>query len=134
MLNVTDDAHLGAYSRLVVELEPPEASPLPGPAREAMAGATVAVLLEPSTEGPLAATLARHGEGIVARYLVVSADGVDAARAAGFALSSTEAGPLGRQRLVFGGSRFGPHLLLVDAESQRDGGRADGDAADTIEP
>jgi hypothetical protein len=71
------------------------------------------VLLEPSTEGLLAAALARHGEGIVAAYLVAGADSIGRAREAGFTLSSEADGPLGRQRLVRPGPRWGPFLLLV---------------------
>ena len=49
------------------------------------------VLLEPSTEGRLAAALARYGEGILALYLLVDAGAPERARRAGFTLSS--AGP-----------------------------------------
>lgn len=73
------------------------------------------LLLEPSTEGLLAASLARFGEGSVALYFLVGPDGPAAARAAGFALSASGAGPLGRQRRVIVGPRWGPHLLVVDA-------------------
>jgi hypothetical protein len=73
------------------------------------------LLLEPSTEGLLAASLARFGEGSVALYLFVGPDGPAAARAAGFSLSAPGSGPLGPERRVVVGPRWGPHLLLVDA-------------------
>jgi hypothetical protein len=72
------------------------------------------VLLEPSTEGPLAAALARHGEGPLALYVSVGGTGVARARHAGLALSRLAAGPLGQQRRVLGGPRDGPFILLVD--------------------
>lgn len=71
------------------------------------------LVLEPSTEGLLAAALARHGEGNVVRYLLADGDSPARARAAGFPLSTERAGPLGRQRLVLGGPRWGPFLVLV---------------------
>jgi hypothetical protein len=73
------------------------------------------LLLEPSTEGLLAASLARFGEGSVALYLVVGSAAAARAREAGFVLSSPADGPLGRQRRVDVAPRWGPHLLLVDA-------------------
>jgi len=73
-----------------------------------------ALLLEPSTEGRLAASLARFGEGPIALYLRAEAGAASRAIAAGFALSSVAGGPLGRQRLVLGGPRWGPHVLLVE--------------------
>ncbi|HVL54820.1 MAG TPA: GNAT family N-acetyltransferase [Vitreimonas sp.] len=74
------------------------------------------VLLEPSTEGPLAASLARFGEGIAVRYLVGDAQMVHRVRAAGLRLSAVGNGPLGRERRLLVGPAWGPHLLLVDAE------------------
>jgi predicted N-acetyltransferase YhbS len=78
-------------------------------------GGVEVVLLEPATEGFLAASLARFGEGPVARYLVGGPGTAEAARRAGFALSPEAGGPLGRQRRVRLGRRWGPHLLLVAA-------------------
>jgi hypothetical protein len=75
------------------------------------------VLLEPSTEGPLAAALVRHGEGPVARYLVADAAAVDRLRATGLALSAEASGPLGRERRVLGGPRWGPFILIVTEQS-----------------
>ena len=71
------------------------------------------VLLEPSTEGRLAAALARHGEGSLATYLVVGGGAVERARSAGFTLGSECDGPCGRQRLVHSGPRQGPFLILA---------------------
>lgn len=77
-------------------------------------------LVEPSTEGRLAATLARRGEGPVGRYVAarggLSAAGVRAARA-GIALSRTEPGPFGPSVLVLDGPVSGPHLVLVEPAS-----------------
>jgi hypothetical protein len=71
---------------------------------------------EPTTEGRLAATLARHGEGPVGRYVVVG--DLDAARArataAGIPVSRIEAGPFGPSMLVLIGPVSGPHLILCD--------------------
>lgn len=69
------------------------------------------LLLEPTTEGRLAATLARHGEGWAAVWLpdhVVMAP-ADPVR------SASRPGPLGPERLVLGGTVSGPHRLLVEA-------------------
>ena len=70
------------------------------------------VLLEPSAEGRLAATLVRFGEGFVAHYVVVpDLDGFGAAT--GLELSREGRGPFGRQRLVARGPAWGAHLLLT---------------------
>ena len=74
----------------------------------------VVVLLEPSTEGPLAAALARHGEGWLAAYVPVDEEvAVPSLRAAGQGLSAAGPGPLGRQRRLLAGPRDGPFILLV---------------------
>jgi hypothetical protein len=74
-------------------------------------------LLEPSTEGRLAATLARDGEGPAALYLAPD-DSLDAwlgrARSHGVAGSRPDLGPFGRAALVLGGPVAGPHLVVVD--------------------
>lgn len=75
--------------------------------------AACALLLEPSTEGRLAAGLARHGEGRLALYLVADAGAVERARRAGFALTSQGRGPFGSERLVIAGPRWGPFLILA---------------------
>ena len=71
------------------------------------------VLLEPSTEGLIAAALARQGEGTVALYLVTDAGAPERARRAGFQLSTERPGPLGPERLVRIGPRWGPFVLLA---------------------
>jgi hypothetical protein len=78
------------------------------------------VLLEPSTEGRLAASLARDGEGPIALYLrpLTGLRGwLPAARARGVTLSSRRLGPLGSSVLITGGPASGPHLLIVDTPS-----------------
>lgn len=71
------------------------------------------VLLEPFTEGRLAATLARHGEGFAVLYLIADAVAPARAMAAGFVLSSAGLGPFGPQRLVVQGPRWGPFLVIA---------------------
>lgn len=73
------------------------------------------ILLEPATEGRLAASLARFDEGSAALYLVATVAAFDASRRAGLALSAERSGPLGPERLVVGTPRYGPHLLIVAA-------------------
>ena len=70
------------------------------------------VLLEPDTEGRLAATLARSGEGWVATWIVDAGGGTPAARGG---LSARRPGPLGDERLLLGGPLAGPHRLFVEA-------------------
>lgn len=66
------------------------------------------VLLEPSTEGRLALTLARHGEGWCATWL-------EADPAAPASTSAFRVGPLGSERLLLDGPPSGPHRLVVSA-------------------
>ena len=72
---------------------------------------------EPTTEGRLAATLARHGEGPAGRYVAV-ADGLDRARSraasSGVAVSRVEPGPFGPAILVLLAPVTGPHLILCE--------------------
>ena len=63
-------------------------------------------ILEPATEGRIAATLARLGEGPAAVWVPVEDDIVAGASAA-------RRGPFGPERLVLVGPIFGPHRLLV---------------------
>jgi hypothetical protein len=110
-----DDDLLAARCRIVAAIDGP-----------------LIVLLEPSTEGPLAATLARYGEGLIVEYLAPmgrDADVVGRAASAGIGLSAAADGPLGRSRLVLAGGRWGPHLILVE---HRDRGAPEPPAA-TIE-
>jgi hypothetical protein len=95
---------------------------------DALLGARVVVLpprpdrpslavAEPITEGRLAATLARHGEGAAGRYLAVT-DGLgmarDRAATSGVAVSRVEAGPFGSSMLLLIGPVSGPHLVLCE--------------------
>jgi hypothetical protein len=77
-------------------------------------------IAEPNTEGRLAATLARHGEGTAGRYLEV-AGGLAAARAqamsAGIELSRVEDGPFGPAMLVLTRAVTGPHLILCEGSA-----------------
>lgn len=75
------------------------------------------VLLEPTTEGRLAASLARDGEGPCGMYLRPTeglAAWLGAARARGVATSPRSTGPFGPAVLVVGASAAGPHLIVVD--------------------
>lgn len=73
-------------------------------------------IAEPTTEGRLAATLARHGEGPAGRYVAV--DGLDRARSraasSGVAVSRVEPGPFGPAMLVLLAPVTGPHLILCE--------------------
>jgi len=74
------------------------------------------ILLEPSTEGRLAATLARQGEGPAAVWMgVASLPNAEATLGrAGVALAAADAGPFGAERLLLDGPIHGPHRLLVE--------------------
>jgi hypothetical protein len=91
---------LGAAVRLV---RPPGADPI--------------ALLEPTTEGRLAATLAKSGEG-PAGYYVRATDGLSSviarATAKGIGVTRANDGPFGPSALVLGGPAAGPHLIIVD--------------------
>ena len=69
-------------------------------------------ILEPVTEGRLAATLARHDEGPAVLWLSghPRADGPAAIR-----LSTAVLGPFGDERLLLGGPLGGPHILVLHA-------------------
>ncbi len=75
------------------------------------------ILLEPDTEGPLAGTLARFGEGWAATWARSRAP----AEAATADLTTTGArivarpGPIGPERLLPGEGAAGDHRLAVDA-------------------
>jgi len=85
----------------------------------AVGGADVrVVLLEPSTEGLLAAALARRGEGPA----VVYAAPAEASPDAPGPRSKLGAGPLGPGRLVVG-SRFGPHVIVLAGSLEGSPGR-----------
>lgn len=84
-------------------------------ARDALPNGVSLVLLEPATEGRLAATLARLGEGPAAVWLAVGdlPAAIDALRASGQATSIERPGPLGPERLLLDGPIHGPYRLLV---------------------
>lgn len=69
------------------------------------------VLLEPSTEGRLAASLVRRDEGPCALYLAVGAGAWPSIEP--WRLSAAANGPVGEQRLVERAPIWGPHILLV---------------------
>jgi hypothetical protein len=95
------DANLGAFARR---------SHPAGRSRPAI------VLLEPDTEGLLAATLARFGEGVRVVYLgpLDRADIDDTPR-----LGPARQGPLGPARLVIGRPAWGPHALVLAGVARR---------------
>lgn len=98
------DEHLGARALLR------EGAGLPG---EWM------VLLEPSTEGRTAASLARDGEGPCALYLRPAAGldaWLDAAREGGVTAGSQRDGPFGVQVLL-AGSPAGPHVIVTEGRT-----------------
>jgi hypothetical protein len=105
--------------------------PLRGARCRLLTGTTgpLIVLLEPYTEGPLSGALARFGEGPIVEYVITAAAPGARAAAAGIRLSSAADGPFGRSRLVVGGPRWGPYLIVLD-DDPPDGGRS---AAATIE-
>ena len=74
------------------------------------------VLLEPDTEGLLAASLARFGEGVLVAWLgpLDRADVDDTPR-----LGPPRAGPLGPARLVVGLPAWGPHVLVLAGVAPR---------------
>lgn len=69
------------------------------------------VLLEPTTEGRLAAALARFGPSPVAVYLA-------APGARPMAAGSAADGPFGPSTLLAGTPAWGPHLLVCDVRSE----------------
>lgn len=98
------DEHLGARVRLR------EGDGLPG---------AWMVLLEPSTEGRTAASLARDGEGPCALYLrpaVGMEAWLDEARERGVTAGSHQDGPFGVQVLL-AGSPAGPHVIVTEGRT-----------------
>jgi hypothetical protein len=77
---------------------------------------SAAILLEPDTEGRLAAALARFGEGVRVVYLgpLDRADVDDTPN-----LGPSRPGPLGPARLVIGRPSWGPHVLVLAGVSRR---------------
>ena len=79
------------------------------------------VLLEPDTEGRLAATLVRFAEGVAAVYLRDPVAGAAApdpesteVRASAAVEGTAAQSALGPARVVPGGPAWGPHVLLLE--------------------
>jgi hypothetical protein len=85
-------------------------------ARGILPDGTFLVLLEPATEGRLAGSLARSGEGPVSVWLaVVDLDSALAAlRTAGIGTSAEHDGPFRAERLIMDGPIHGPYRILVE--------------------
>lgn len=109
----------GALGLGLAVFEPAARSPTLGcacrVALDALGKGRSIVLIEPDTEGRLAATLARHGEGPSVAWLETHDPDAAAAalRIAGVAVSTERDGPLGPERLLVVGPIHGPHRLLV---------------------
>lgn len=71
------------------------------------------VLLEPDTEGRLAASLARFGEGVAAVYLAAERRAGHDGAGGPADLSRPEPGPLGLGRLVSGAPAWGPNVIVL---------------------
>jgi len=80
--------------------------------RPGIEGLPALVLIEPSTEGRLAATLARHGEGPAAIWVTLPSSGPPE----GAGRSVAAPGPFGSEVLLLDGPVHGPHRLVVLAE------------------
>ena len=82
---------------------------------DVLAAGLALAILEPETEGRLAATLARHDEGPAAVWLAVANPAAAAAmlQAAGVAIGGEQPGPFGPERILGGGLTAVPHRLLV---------------------
>lgn len=89
-----DDRLLGAVVRRSVERAP------------------AILLLEPNTEGRLAAALARRGEGFAALYLGATEEHDPAAPPA---RTRAGDGPFGPERLIIDGPPAGPFVIVVGA-------------------
>ena len=79
----------------------------------------ISILLEPDTEGPIAAALARRGEGLAAIWFRRGAQAPDVRDAPDEAtrrFGRTAGGPLGPARLLHGGEPWGPHVLLLEPD------------------
>jgi hypothetical protein len=80
--------------------------------RSIATGRPLVVALEPDTEGRLAASLARHGEGVAATYVTVRPGAVLAAGAFGIPAGS----PLGRGRRLARGGIGEPSIIVLDSD------------------
>jgi len=74
------------------------------------AASPLLVVLEPDTEGRLAASLARHGEGVAAIYVTTRQGAVLVAGAFGIPAG----GPLGRGRRLARGGIGEPSIVVLD--------------------
>jgi hypothetical protein len=90
-------------------------------ATDALAGGLSLALMEPATEGRLAASLARFGEGPAAIWLAPPASGPSVGTAGAVAhdraapgFSVAGDGPFGPERLVPGGPTHGPYRLGIE--------------------
>ncbi len=106
------DEHLGAFVTLVEQDVAQDVGQV-GAAQPPIA------LVEPSTEGRLAAWLARNGEGPAGRYVGVGeGEAFDrltsVAARVGIGFSPVAGGPFGPSRLVVGRPLTAPNLVLVD--------------------
>jgi hypothetical protein len=103
-VTAADDTLLGARGRLLA----------------GRAASPSIVVLEPSTEGRLAASLARYGEGPIALFLRVPRPALERLRAvaaaSGISLSRPAPGPFGAAVLVLDGPPWGPHLVVTEAD------------------
>jgi hypothetical protein len=93
-------------------------------ARVARLGGTSLVVLEPVTEGRIAAALARFGEGPVAVYLELPGPAADVVRP----------GPLGAGALLPGNPPWGPFTIVVARPLAPPAGDDADDADDADEP
>jgi hypothetical protein len=80
--------------------------------RSIASGHPLVIVLEPDTEGRLAASLARHGEGVAAAYVTVGRGGLLAAGAFGIPAG----GPLGRGRRLARGGIGEPSIIVLDTD------------------
>ena len=94
-LPAADSVHLGARCHVAYGVLP---------------GGMPLAIIEPRTEGRLAAFLARHGEGPAATWSQT------AEAAHGRQGASLRPGPFGFERLVPGGPPHGPFSLLIEGE------------------
>lgn len=89
---------------------------------DAGGGAGRLAIAEPTSEGRLAASLARHDEGPLGQYVALRPGDTLAAyrrraAASGVAVSGIEPGPFGPSVLVLARPATGPHLIVVEARS-----------------
>jgi len=93
-----------------------------GAAAGAPRAAAAVLLLEPDTEGRVAASLARQGEGPAVLYVGLPVRAVTAARARlarlGIRVASGP-GPFGSEAAIMGAPASGPTLVLVDLPGAR---------------